>query len=80
VVVKPDPTWLKVWKDKAVEIGAFSALLLVIAAAYASRDLPAPLDRKNKWPVNAFKYPAWIISIGFVGFGTAWRSRRSPRC
>ena len=25
--------------------------------------------RKNKWPVNAFKYSAWALSIGFVGFG-----------
>ena len=24
---------------------------------------------KNKWPVNAFKYTAWGLSIGFVGFG-----------
>jgi len=69
VVVKPDPTWLKVWKDKVVEIVAFTALLLVIAAAYASRDkLVRRADRKNKWPVNAFKYTGWVVSIGFVGF------------
>ncbi|MCK6395928.1 4Fe-4S binding protein [Zoogloea sp.] len=69
VVVKPDPTWLKVWKDKVVEIIAFTALLLVIAAAYASRDkLVRRADRKNKWPVNAFKYTGWVVSIGFVGF------------
>ncbi len=69
VVVKPDPTWLKVWKDKVVEIVAFTALLLVIAAAYASRDkLVRRSNRKNKWPVNAFKYTGWVVSIGFVGF------------
>lgn len=69
VVLKPDPTWLKVWKDKVVEIVAFTALLLVIAAAYASRDkLVRRADRKNKWPVNAFKYTGWVVSIGFVGF------------
>ncbi|WP_398305493.1 4Fe-4S binding protein [Zoogloea sp.] len=69
VVVKPDPTWLKVWKDKALDIAAFTALLLVIAAAYASRDrLVRRSDRKNKWPVNAFKYAGWVVSIGFVGF------------
>jgi hypothetical protein len=27
-IVKPDPTWLKVWKDKAVDIGIFVTLLL----------------------------------------------------
>ena len=69
VVVKPDPTWLKVWKDKAVDIAAFTVLLLVIAAAYASRDrLVRRSDRKNKWPVNVFKYSGWVVSIGFVGF------------
>lgn len=69
VVVKPDPTWLKVWKDKVVEIVAFTALLVAIAAAYASRDkLVRRADRKNKWPVNAFKYTGWVLSIGFVGF------------
>ena len=42
---------------------------LVIAAAYASRDkLVRRSDRKNKWPVNAFKYTGWVLSIGFVGF------------
>ena len=26
-------------------------------------------NHKNKWPVNSFKYIAWVLSIGFVGFG-----------
>ena len=69
VVVKPDPTWLKVWKDKARDIAIFVALLLVIAAAYASRDrLVRRSSHKNKWPVNAFKYTGWLVSIGFIGF------------
>ena len=25
-------------------------------------------SRHNKWPVNAFKYAGWVVSIGFVGF------------
>jgi NosR/NirI family nitrous oxide reductase transcriptional regulator len=41
----------------------------VISAAYASRDkLVRRSDRQNKWPVNAFKYTGWVVSIGFVGF------------
>ncbi|MDD3354711.1 NosR/NirI family protein, partial [Zoogloea sp.] len=69
VVQKPDPTWLKVWKDKALDIAAFTTLLLVIAAAYANRDrLVRRSSRNNKWPVNAFKYTGWVVSIGFVGF------------
>ncbi len=69
VVIKPDPTWLKVWKERALEIGGFIAFLLVIAAAYASRDaLVRRSSRHNKWPVNVFKYTGWVVSIGFVGF------------
>ncbi len=69
VVVKPDPTWLKVWKERAVEIGAFVVVLLALSAAYASRDkLVRRSTHKNKWPVNAFKYTGWVLSIGFVGF------------
>jgi len=69
-VVKPDAPWVKVWKARAVEIGLFAALLVAVAVVYAKRDaLTRRSTRKNKWPVNAFKYSAWVISIGFVGFG-----------
>jgi NosR/NirI family nitrous oxide reductase transcriptional regulator len=69
VVVKPDPTWLKVWKERAVEIAGFVVFLLAISAAYASRDkLVRRANRQRRWPVNAFKYSGWVISIGFVGF------------
>ena len=69
-VKKPDAPWVRVWKTRAVEIGLFAALLVAVAAVYAKRDtLTRRSTRKNKWPVNAFKYSAWIISIGFVGFG-----------
>ncbi len=70
VVEKPDPTWLKIWKERAGAIAAFVALLLAVAAVYASRDrLVRRADHKNKWPVNAFKYTGWVVSVGFVGFG-----------
>ena len=69
-VKKPDAPWVRVWKTRALEIVLFSALLVAVAAVYAKRDeLTRRSTRKNKWPVNAFKYSAWIISIGFVGFG-----------
>lgn len=69
VVVKPDPTWLKVWKERKVEIAGFIVFLLALSAAYASRDkLVRRSTHKNKWPVNAFKYTGWVLSIGFVGF------------
>ena len=69
-VKKPDAPWVRVWKMRALEIGLFSALLIAVGVVYAMRDtLTRRSTRKNKWPVNVFKYSAWIISIGFVGFG-----------
>ncbi len=69
-VVKPDAPWVKVWKTRALEIALFAALLVAVAVVYAKRDaLTRRSTRKNKWPVNAFKYTAWVASIGFVGFG-----------
>lgn len=69
-VNKPDAPWVRVWKTRAVEIALFAALLVAVAAVYANRDtLTRRSTRKNKWPVNLFKYGAWTISIGFVGFG-----------
>jgi NosR/NirI family nitrous oxide reductase transcriptional regulator len=70
VVVKPEPTWLRIWKEKAVAIAAFTALLIGVAAVYATRDkLVRRSTHKNKWPVNGFKYVGWVLSVGFVGFG-----------
>ncbi|AWI78301.1 4Fe-4S binding protein [Parazoarcus communis] len=69
-IVKPDPVWLKIWKERMVTIIAFTAFLVAIAVVYSQRDtLVRRSTRKNKWPVNAFKYVGWVISIGFVGFG-----------
>ena len=69
-VHKPDAPWVRVWKTRAVEIGLFVALLVAVATVYAFRErLTRRATRTRKWPVNAFKYTGWVISIGFVGFG-----------
>ncbi len=68
-VVRPQAAWVKIWKDRALEIALFTALLLGVATVYAFRDrLTRASNRHNKWPVNAFKYTAWVLSIGFIGF------------
>lgn len=68
-IVKPDPTWLRIWKGKAWGIAAFTALLLLVAAVYARRDwLVRRCTRKDKRWVDGFKYFGWVVSIGFVGF------------
>ena len=66
----PDAPWVRIWKSRAVEIALFVLLLVVVTVVYAYRETLTRLStHKNKWPVNAFKYSAWALSIGFVGFG-----------
>jgi NosR/NirI family nitrous oxide reductase transcriptional regulator len=69
VVEEADPTWLKVWKQRAVEIALFTAFLVAVAVVYAKRDALVRRSRRNdkRW-VSIPKYIAWIVSIGFVGF------------
>ena len=68
-VTKPDAPWVRVWKTRAVEIVLFSILLMGVGAVYAMRNrLTRMSTRKNKWPIDGFKYATWIISVGFVGF------------
>lgn len=70
VVSVADPTWLKIWKARALPIGGFAALLLLVSLVYAYRERLTRLStHKNKWPVNGFKYSFWVISIVFIGFG-----------
>ena len=68
-VVKPDAPYVKVWKTRAVPIALFAALLVAVAVVYAlRRRLTRRATRKNKWPVNSFKYTAWVLSICVRGF------------
>lgn len=69
-VVEPEAPWLRIWRARALEIGLFTLLLVLVAVVYALREqLTRRSTHKNKWPVNGFKYTAWALSIGFVGFG-----------
>lgn len=70
VVQEPVAPWVRVWQSRAWEIGLFAVLLVAVTVVYAFREaLTRRSTHKNKWPVNAFKYTAWALSIGFVGFG-----------
>ena len=69
-IIEPEATWMKVWKQRAVSIVLFALLLITVAVVYALRDhLTRRSTRKNKWPVNAFKFSFWVIFIFWVGFG-----------
>ncbi|WP_116383918.1 4Fe-4S binding protein [Cupriavidus taiwanensis] len=66
----PEAPWRKVWRRQAGTIALFVALLGAVTLVYALRErLTRRATHNNKWPVNAFKYTAWAISIGLVGFG-----------
>lgn len=62
--------WEKIWQARALEIGLFTLFLLGIGTVYAFRyRFTRQSNHKKHWPINAFKYTGWLISIGFVGFG-----------
>ncbi|XQU74510.1 4Fe-4S binding protein [Cupriavidus sp. H18C2] len=66
----PAPPWLRAWSSRPVGIGLFAAFLVAVAVVHACRGrLARRATRRNKWPVDVFKYAAWAISIVFVGFG-----------
>ncbi|MCD6671415.1 MAG: 4Fe-4S binding protein [Burkholderiaceae bacterium] len=66
----PRAPWMRVWKTRAVEIALFGVLLAAVTVVYAQRErLTRRATHRNKWPVNAFKYSAWVLSVVFVGFG-----------
>ena len=68
-IEKVDAPWLRIWKTRAWELVAFTALLLMTGIAYAFREkLTRMSTHKNKWPVNIFKYTAWSVSIAWVGW------------
>lgn len=65
----PDPTWLRIWKSRPLEIALFVLLLVVTGVTYALRDeLARRASHKDKRWVNIPKYTLWLCSIGFVGF------------
>ncbi|MDQ1259951.1 MAG: NosR/NirI family transcriptional regulator, nitrous oxide reductase regulator [Pseudomonadota bacterium] len=69
-VQEPDAPWVRVWKSQAVSIALFALVLVAVTVVYAFREKLTRLStHKNKWPVNAFKYSFWAISMAWVGFG-----------
>ena len=68
-VIKPDPTWLRVWKAKWLEITLFVLLLAGATVTHVMRDkLVRRANRKDKRWVTYPKYFFWTASILFVGY------------
>ncbi|MBK6867403.1 MAG: regulatory protein NosR [Burkholderiales bacterium] len=68
-IEKTEVTWVRIWKSRAWELVAFTALLLMVGIAYSFREvLTRRSSFRNKWPVNIFKYTAWAVSISWVGW------------
>lgn len=66
---KPEPTWVKVWKARQIEIGLFVLWLALAGAIYALRDtLVRRSTHKDKRWKDVPRYFLWLTSIGFVGF------------
>ena len=69
IIIKTDPTWLKIWKSRIWEITVFIFILILTASIYANRDsLVRRSSHKDKRWVSIPKYTIWIASIGFIGF------------
>ncbi len=68
-VDRPDPVWLRIWKQKQVEIALFVLVLIATATVYALRDkLVRRAKRKDKRWVSIPKYIIWATSVGYFGF------------
>ncbi len=67
-IERPAPPWLRLWKDRALQIAVFALFLAAVATTYALRDkLVRRATRKNKSWVTLPRYTAWIVSFAFVG-------------
>jgi NosR/NirI family nitrous oxide reductase transcriptional regulator len=68
-IVKPEATWVTVWKSRKVEIVLFLLWLAAAGTVYALRDkLVRRSTHKDKRWKDIPKYILWATSIGFVGF------------
>jgi NosR/NirI family nitrous oxide reductase transcriptional regulator len=66
---RPEPPWLRVWKNRAWELVGFALLLAATATVYGLRDkLVRRSTRRDKRWVSIPKYLIWATSVGFVGF------------
>lgn len=68
-IIKPEPTWVAIWKSKISLLIVFSLTLLAAVLFHANRDplLRRSTHRHKPW-IAIPKYIFWSIGIGFFGF------------
>ncbi len=60
--------WKNIWRNKALSIAGFVALLVTVLIVYSQRERwTRQATHKNKWSVNRFKYSFWLIAIVWFG-------------
>ena len=62
-----EPSWLRVWKARKLEIAAFVLFLAAVTTVYALRDRRRANRKDHRW-VDVPKYLIWAVSIVMVGF------------
>ncbi len=68
-VERSEPTWLRVWKSKKMEVAGFLLLLTAALVIYRLREkLVRRANHKDKRWVSWPKYFLWASSFGFVGY------------
>ena len=68
-MIKPEATWVAIWKSKLILIAVFTFTLLAAVIFHAKRDplLRRSTHRHKPW-IAIPKYIFWCVSIGFFGF------------
>ena len=68
-IIKPEATWVTVWKARKVEVVLFLLWLTAAGTVYALRDklVQRSTMKDPRWK-DIPKYLLWTTSIGFVGF------------
>jgi NosR/NirI family nitrous oxide reductase transcriptional regulator len=65
---RPEPAWMRLWRDKFWELGGFALMLGLAALLFVNRDhLVRASRRKDKTPLTAPKYVIWSVSVVVIG-------------
>lgn len=65
---RPDPPWLRQWRNKGWEVGGFLLILALTTLIFINRDkLVRASTHRDKFPLEGPKYLIWTVSIIVIG-------------